>query len=182
MKIYYTIILVVITTLHLEAQNIYLCKDGRVDFISDAPLELIKASSNEMLGAINIDDRTFSFRVRTRSFEGFNSSLQKTHFNEDYMESDQYPNSTFSGKIIEEIDLSVPGTYNIRAKGKLTIHGVGIDRIIRCQVFVGNPGIDVRSGFPVFLDDQRISIPTILNQKISEEIQVKVNLSLKPQQ
>jgi len=34
------------------------------------------------------------------------------------METELFPYSTFKGRIIEEIDLSVPGQYKIRAKGK----------------------------------------------------------------
>ena len=52
------------------------------------------------------------------------------------METELFPNSTFKGKIIEEVDLSVPGEYKIRAKGKLNIHGVEIDRIVRCDLNV----------------------------------------------
>ena len=160
--------------------QIFVSNDGRIDFISDAPLELIKASSKELAGALNISDRSFSFRVASKSFQGFNTPLQRTHFNEDYMESDRYPNSTFKGKIIEEIDLNNPGTHTIRAKGILTIHGVEYNRIIRCRLEVTKELIMVNSKFTVFLDDHDISIPSIVNQKIAEEISVEVNLDLKP--
>jgi len=160
--------------------SIYVCDNGKVNFISDAPLEIIKASSDELIGALNISDRSFSFRVASRTFEGFNSSLQRTHFNEDYMESELYPNSTFKGKIIEEVHLSRPGTYSIRAKGVLTIHGVSFDRIIRCNLEVKNDRIEVSSEFTVFIDDHDITIPSILNKKIAEEIKVMINLTLVP--
>lgn len=161
-----------------EKGSIYTCRNGQASFLSDAPLEMIKASSKNLAGAINISDRSFSFLVPTKSFEGFNSSLQKTHFNEDYMESDTYPNSTFKGKIIEEVDLTVPGTYKIRAKGKMYIHGVENDRIVRCDLIVSEKKIDVTAAFTVFLADHKIGIPSILNQKIAEEIKVEISFSL----
>ena len=160
--------------------GIFICNDGKIDFTSDAPLELIKASSDKLAGALNISDRSFSFRIASNSFQGFNSPLQRTHFNEDYMESNRYPNSTFKGKIIEELDLNKPGNYTIRAKGILTIHGVDYNRIIRCNLNVTNKQIEVNSSFTVFLDDHNISIPSIVNQKIAEEISVEVSLILKP--
>jgi hypothetical protein len=52
-----------------------------------------------------------------RSFQGFNSPLQKEHFNENYVESDKFPEASFKGKIIEDQDLTVDGTYELRAKG-----------------------------------------------------------------
>ena len=157
---------------------IYTCKNGQANFLSDAPLELIKASTNSLAGALNIVDRSFSFLIPTKSFEGFNSSLQRVHFNEDYMESEIYPNSTFKGKIIEEVDLSKPGEYKIRAKGRLKIHGVENDRIVRCDLIVSEKKIDVKASFTVFLDDYHITIPSIVNQKIAEEIKLFVNLTL----
>lgn len=163
-----------------ENGKIFTCRNGQASFLSDAPLEMIKASSRNLTGAINLKDRSFSFLVPTKTFEGFNSSLQKTHFNEDYMETETYPNSTFKGKIIEEVDLSIPGTYKIRAKGKMNIHGIENDRLVRCDLVVGEGKIDVRASFTVFLSDHNITIPSILNQKIAEEIKVEISFTLTP--
>lgn len=163
-----------------EAPEIYLARDGKAYFLSDAPLEMISATSNSLSGALNISERNFSFAIPVNSFEGFNSSLQKTHFNTDYLEADVFPKATFKGKIIEEIDLGVPGKHRIRAKGKLNIHGVENDRIIRCDVEVKPGSIQIVAKFTVFLDTHEIKIPTIVNQKIAQEIQVEINLELKP--
>jgi hypothetical protein len=163
-----------------DKDQIYICRNGSVSFISDAPLELIKASNDKLSGALDVNDRSFSFQVPTKSFEGFNSSLQKVHFNEDYMETELFPNSTFKGKIIEEVDLTVPGEYKIRAKGKLNIHGIEIDRIVRCDLSVTDDKINVNAAFTVFIADHNISIPSILNQKIATEIKVDIRFTFEP--
>ena len=154
--------------------NVYGTRNGRVYFLSDAPLEMISASSEHLVGVLNILDRRFSFSIPVNTFEGFNSSLQKTHFNEDYLETDTFPQATFKGKIIEEVDLGTEGQYRVRAKGKLDIHGLSIDRIIRCDLRVHSGTIEVKADFTVFLDDHDIKIPSIVNQKIAEEIQVSI--------
>ena len=48
------------------------------------------------------------------------------HFNEDYMESGKYPKSTFKGKItnINKVNFQKDGTYPVKLKGMLEIHGV----------------------------------------------------------
>ena len=161
-------------------KTIYTTKNGEVTFLSDAPLEMIQANSRKLAGVLNIKDRNFSFTIPINSFEGFNSTLQRTHFNEDYMESDLYPTSTFKGKIIEEEDFSKPGVYKIRAKGKLNIHGVESDRIIKCDLKVSPERIEVISNFTVFLSDHNIKIPSIVNQKISEEIKVDLKFTMTP--
>jgi len=158
--------------------NIYSTREGRVYFLSDAPLEMISASSDQLIGVLNVQDRRFSFSIPVNTFEGFNSSLQKTHFNEDYLETDIYPQATFKGKIIEEVDLGMAGQYRIRAKGTLDIHGLSVDRIIRCDLRVTPGTIEVKAEFTIFLDDHDIKIPSIVNQKIAEEIQVSIECVL----
>jgi hypothetical protein len=178
------IILILITSstggIFQDRDQLYICRNGSVNFISEAPLELIKASNDKLSGALNMNDRSFSFQVPTKAFEGFNSSLQKVHFNEDYMETELFPNSTFKGKIIEEVDLSIPGDYKIRAKGKLNIHGVELDRIVRCDLRVTDNKINVNATLTVFIADHNISVPSILNQKIATEIKVDIQFTFEP--
>jgi hypothetical protein len=161
-----------------QSSSVFSSRSGKAYFLSDAPLEMISASSNALMGVLSTGDRRFSFSIPVNSFEGFNSALQQTHFNDDYLETDLYPNSTFKGKIIEEVDLGVPGTYRIRAKGKLDIHGVSHDRIIRCDVVVEPGKISVKAKFTIFLDNHDIKIPSIVNQKIAEEIKVEIEFDM----
>ncbi len=181
-KRFYTFVLILALGPNVSGQDptIFSTENGRVYFLSDAPLEMISASSEQLVGVLNIQDRRFSFSIPVNTFEGFNSSMQKTHFNEDYLETDRYPQATFKGKIIEEVDLVREGQYQIRAKGKLVIHGIANDRIIRCDLRVESGKITVTSEFTVFLDDHDIKIPSIVNQKIAEEIQVKIDFIMEP--
>ena len=125
-------LLMAITT--ISQAQVYVCKDGQVNFESDAPLELIQAQSKTLRGALDAQERTFAFTIDINSFEGFNSPLQREHFNENYMEAARFPKATFIGKIIESVDFTQPGTYILRAKGRLNIHGIEQERIIKSQV------------------------------------------------
>ncbi len=157
-------------------QMVFLAQKSKVSFVSDAPLELIKASSNRLQGAIDADKRTFAFSIPTDSFKGFNSPLQQEHFYENYIEAKAYPVSTFEGKIIEQVDLINNGSYSVRAKGKLNIHGVEQERIIKVQLRVSNGVIYAQTDFTVLLQDHNITIPKVVFQKIAEEIKVMVEV------
>lgn len=172
------IIVAVAMPLVAEGQ-IYLTFDGSVKFRSDAPLELITAASDQLRGALDTEKRTFAFSVEMNTFEGFNSPLQREHFNENYLESSKYPKATFTGKIIEDLDLTQPGTYEVRAKGNLSIHGISRERIIKSQVKVDQNGLHIQSYFTVLLEEHDINIPKIVYQKIAEEIEVWITASLK---
>jgi polyisoprenoid-binding protein YceI len=155
-------------------QNVFLAQQSKVSFVSDAPLELIKASSTKLQGAIDADKRTFAFSIPTDSFKGFNSPLQQEHFYENYIEAKAYPVSTFEGKIIEQVDLMNNGNYSVRAKGKLNIHGIEQERIIKVQLRVSGGVIYAETDFTVLLQDHNITIPKVVFQKIAEEIKVSV--------
>jgi hypothetical protein len=161
-----------------QAAKVYTCFTGDIHFRSDAPQELIKADSKELKGAIEATGKTFSFKVRVSSFEGFNSGLQKIHFNENYLESATYPEATFKGKIIEDIDWNKEGQYDIRAKGILSIHGVEQERIIKSTLTVKQGKLYIQSKFTVLLPDHNIPIPRIVKEKLAEEIKVEISATL----
>ena len=94
------------------------------------------------------------------------------------METKKYPKASFAGKIIEDIDFQKDGTYSIRAKGQLNIHGVEQERIIKSQLEVRDNKIRVQSTFTVPLADHNITIPKVVYQKIAEEISVVVDAEL----
>ena len=173
------IILIILLPVFTYSQ-LYKVSEGSVKFISDAPLELIKAQSVKLTGLLKITDKSFAFTVPMISFEGFNSSLQRTHFNENYVESSKFPNATFEGKIIEDIDFSVPGNFDIRGKGKFTIHGVEQTRIIKCKIIIQQNKILISSKFTVMLADHNITIPSVVSKKITEEGVVEINIVLVP--
>ncbi len=166
--------------LSVQAQaQIFSITKGKVDFRSDAPLELITASSKDLKGKIDVEKRQFAFSVKMNSFMGFNSPLQREHFNENYVESDVFPDASFTGKIIEEVNLAADGTYEIRAKGKFTIHGVTQDRIIKSTVVVKNGMIRLDAAFTVLLADHNIPVPKVVHEKLASEIKVNVTAELK---
>lgn len=158
--------------------GLYRTKNGLVSFTSDAPLELISAQSNELMGIIDPFNQTFAFQLDIRTLKGFNSALQQEHFYENYMETDKYEKASFSGKIIEKIDFEKNGEYTIRAKGILAIHGVKQERIIKCGLVVEDDMLIASSVFMVSLVDHDISIPKLVYQKIAEMIKVEIRAEL----
>ena len=160
--------------------TIYKTTEGHVTFSSVAEFETINASSEKLTGALDTSTQMFAFYVSNNSFVGFNSSLQQDHFNESYLESDKNPRSFFTGKIIEQVPFEKLGVYEVRAKGKLNIHGVEQERIIKCVLTIEKDVIKVTSDFSVFLADHDITIPKIVFEKISPEIKIQVLATLKP--
>lgn len=158
--------------------ELYRVEDGEAKFTSNAPLEIIKAESKRLQGVLNSKSGEFAFRIPIKSFDGFNSPLQKEHFFENYMEAESYPTATFQGKIIESIDNT---TQSIRAKGNFTIHGLSNEMIIPVTInSLENGTLSFQSTFFIKLKDHNIQVPKIVYQKIAQEILVEVKGELKP--
>ena len=171
-------ILLFLACTHVVLAQKFSVTEGKVDFASHAELELIKASSTELTGIIDTSTNRIAFRVNNKSFQGFNSGLQRQHFNDKYMESHLYPSSTFTGKIIEHVNYTQPGVYDVRVKGELEIHGQKQTRIIKGKLTVRDKGLSIETSFPVPLSDHNISIPKIVSQKIATEIEVNITATL----
>ena len=150
----------------------YATNDGRVHFVSDAPLEIIEATSDQMQGLVDVEKKIFAFKLYIKSFNGFNSPLQQVHFFENYMEANDFPITTFKGKILEPMQA---GKATYRAKGLLEIHGQSVERIIEVELDIDDEKLTYTSVFLVPLMDHDIDLPQIVYQKIAESINVTVD-------
>ena len=174
----FTLMAIAASTLAANAQ-LYSTSNGTISFFSKTPVENIEAKSTQVLSVLNVSTRELVFRVTNTTFK-FPNKLMEEHFNEKYMESEQYPNSTFKGKINEEVDLTKDGEYKVTVTGKLNIHGVEQDRTIPGTISVKEGAIALLSDFKVKEVDHKIQIPKLVVAKIAEEIDVKVDAKLLP--
>ena len=174
----------------------YKAIDTKTTFFSYAPLENITASSEDLQGVIDLNTGEFFFRLPIKSFS-FKRALMQTHFNDKYMESDKFPNSTFKGKsenLKEQIEIilnkkksekkesnsikdQVSEVFNqgIIIEGILNIHGE--EKNIKTKVIIDLEEDKIRflTIFFVDTDDFKIKIPKLLKDNISKKIEVKVS-------
>jgi len=159
--------------------QIFNTKTGVIHFISDAKLEKNEATNKQVNSALNTATGEFGFKVLITGFE-FEKALMQEHFNENYMESGKYPLSTFSGKVtnLKDINFGKDGVYNAVVEGDLTIHGV-TNKVKETGTFEVKGGkIRGRSTFTIKLKDYNINIPTAVFNKLSETIQIDVDVTM----
>ncbi|RPD46526.1 YceI family protein [Paracnuella aquatica] len=172
-RIWLFVLLILALTQAANAQNgLFATPAGKVSFFSKAPLEDIEAENNAASSLLNTTNNEVSVRIPVNKFE-FPNDLMQEHFNDDFLETAKYPVATFKGKINEVVTWNKPGTYTVTATGVLNIHGVAQQRTIKGTVQVAPNSLRLESAFVVKLADFNIKIPTLLFQKISEQIEVK---------
>lgn len=160
--------------------TVYKTLKSNIEFKSEAPMELIQAESKKLVGLLNTEKKSFAFQVAVISFQGFNSELQREHFNENYMESTKFPKIKFVGKIQENVDFKGSFEKEITLIGNLTVHGISKERTINATLKKMGDKISAKSTFEVILADHNIKIPTIVNQKLAKVITIEVNTEMMP--
>ena len=157
------------------AQKIY-TKNGHISFFSKTSMENIKADNNQVLSVLNIQTGDLQFSVIIKSFH-FEKALMEEHFNENYLESDKYPKSTFKGIIadINKINFSADGNYPVTVSGDLTMHGVTNKVNAKGNIIIKAGKITGTSVFTVALADYKITVPKLVEANISKTIEITVN-------
>lgn len=163
----------------ISSAQIYMAKTCEIVFFSEAPLENIEAKNTAAKPILNTSTNDIAIRVPIKGFV-FAKPLMQEHFNENYMESDKYPNGTFKGKINEKIDYTRDGTHKVTVTGKLDIHGVEKDRTLEGTLTIKGGEITLNSKFWVALEDHKITVPKVVFQNIADKILVTINSTLIP--
>src|SRR5579863_9034219 len=150
----------------------YMTKTGFIGFYSKTPFEDIRGENNQVYAVLDPASHHMAFAVLMKGFI-FPKELMQVHFNENYVESDKYPKTTFSGTCTGDMDLSKEGTYEVVIKGDLNLHGVTKPIETTAQLEVKKDHIKGTSVFKLKPEDFNISIPSIVRDKIASEINVK---------
>lgn len=158
---------------NLQAQGKYTLEKTEIVFNSKTPVETIRAVNNNAQGIIATGKNKFLVRVPIQAFK-FKRRLQQTHFNENYLESNKYPNATYRGTIEGNYSLSKDGVYKVTTKGDLTIHGVKKARTVPATITVKNGVATLNTSFKVKPKEHGVKIPKVVTEKIAEEIGVSI--------
>ena len=165
------IVILLFFNTNIQAQR-FLASNGEISFFSEAPLEDISAINKDVSAVYDASTTNLVFQLNITDFI-FPKALMQEHFNENYLESDIYPTSNFSGKVIDNKD------GNTTVEGDLTIHGKTNKVKVNGVLIQNEKSVLITAEFVVILDDYNIDIPTIVMYKIAQQIDVRVNITLK---
>jgi polyisoprenoid-binding protein YceI len=164
--------------LALKAQ-IYTTRNGLVGFYSKTTLEDIKAENKQVYAGIDVSQKKLGFNLLVKGFS-FRKKLMQDHFNENYIESDEYPNAKFNGNYTGEVDVTKNGVYKIQAQGQLTLHGVTKTISTPATIEVKEGKLIGNAEFKLTPGDFNITIPSLVREKIAQQIEVRVFVECNP--
>lgn len=128
------------------------------------------------MSVLNTANGELKFSVLIKNFH-FKKALMEEHFNENYIESDKFPKSTFKGTItdVSKINFSKDGTYPVTVNGDLTMHGVTKKVNTAGNINISAGKITSTAVFKIALADYNISIPRVVEANISKTIEITIN-------
>jgi polyisoprenoid-binding protein YceI len=152
-------------------------KNGYIGFFSHTPIEDIKGDNNQVASVIDISAGEVVFQVLIKSFH-FEKALLEEHFNENYMESEKFPKSTFKGSItnLSAVYFSKQGQYEVTVEGDLNIHGVTNKVSVKGNIDIVSGGINANSKFNIVPEDYKINIPGVVRNSIAKSLEVTVTM------
>jgi hypothetical protein len=161
----------------------YFTKNGKINFDATSPSspERVEAVNRSVTCVVDLKTGALQFALLMKGFE-FERALMEEHFNENYVESNKFPKSEFKGKIkdVDEIDFTKDGTYKLKVKGDITIHGETKEVETEGKLVVQGGKINADADFNLKLSDFKISIPGLVADKVAKTAKITVSCSLEP--
>jgi hypothetical protein len=154
-------------------------RSGEIKFEASMPAFEEIAAKNNTVSCI-FDSATGEIAVLglVKAFR-FKIPLMEEHFNENYLESDQFPKATFKGKVVNyDVAKVISGKTAFDVEGDLSLHG--ISRKIKTKMTFTKTGEKLISvcNFAVKPADYNIKIPSVVKSKIAETVDINLKFEL----
>ncbi len=174
-----TLIILLFISITVFAQNEMSTNTGIVYFEASMPLfEEIKATNKTVFCVLNTKTGAITSTVLIKNFH-FKIPMMEEHFNDNYMESADYPKATFKG-VIEGFNLNIIGTSpkEFKLRGLLKLHGESKNICTIAILRKVDYTLEIISDFEVNSTDFNIRIPDVLSLKVAKTVNIKTQFLL----
>lgn len=167
------LLLFLLSTTALTAKPLTI-QSGTIHFDSKTPIEKFGGGGNKVTGTIDLENKEVTVTVDLTIWTT-DGKLRTAHMHENYLETDKFPDSVFTGKITAYESQ----TGKISALGKLNLHGVELkDFNLTGTLLKVKSGYQLKANFIVKLSDFHIPVPRLLTLKVKNEIKVQADIQL----
>jgi len=172
----YNLVVLLFLCLNYSQAQVLSFDHGEVEFYTSSIMSDIEAISEEVQVKLDIPSGNVELIIPIASFE-FEYELMQEHFNEEYLESDKFPEATFKGKIAQDIS-NLSEDTEIDVSGTLTIHGITKETTFKATISKKEDFTLVKCQFLVVFKDFNVEEPSILSKSVAKDVVVKSVLYL----
>lgn len=169
--------------LHLSGQSKFYSKKGFISIVSVTPVITLKGYNKKVVTFLDTANGNIVFGLNMDDFT-FKQALAEEHFKENYVETEKYPQAKFSGKILNYTNLERTPQVEIpvEVQGVMTIHGIEKEITVKAVLIFGKDKIIARSELIIRPEEYGIRIPSLIREKIAEEVNTTVEVIYGPYQ
>lgn len=158
----------------------YMTKSGHAEFDSSVPLHSFTGESDHLIGQIKLDYSVVDFYLDVTTLETGIGKRDKDML--ETLEAEEFPFAEFYGELISSFDPEKEGPQEVTAEGEFTIHGVSRERSIQSTLEPTRDGLHLTASWTINMEDYDVEPPGILFYRVSEEIDIRIEATLKPTQ
>jgi hypothetical protein len=157
------------------SQEKMITKSATITFDASFPsFDEVRGINKNVTFVLNPETGEVASLAIMKGFE-FEIALMEEHFNENYMETDQYPKAIFRGQIEDFDQKSLSSTpKDFILKGKLELHGKSKDINVIAKISKTGPRITILSNFSVNTSDFSIPIPALIKYKLASKVNIQI--------
>jgi len=143
-----------------------------VAFDATTPKDALpKAENKTVIGSVDFTTGDVAFEANVKNFNFSNPKIQE-HFNAaNWMNSDQFPKFTYTGKIdkVNKVKLNKDGVYKTKVTGTMTVKGVSKPVEANGTATVAGGKVTVTAELKIKLEDFGITGQPIEAGKVAKE-------------
>jgi hypothetical protein len=175
-KIIVSILVFIMSSNTIFAQKVFETKSAIVQFISIDDRD-IDATNNEVTSKLEPNGK-LTFNMLAKGFH-FEMKKMEEHFNDDYIESNKFPNVFFNGQItnFKSINFSKNGSYPVTVTGTMQVHGVNKNIQTNGVIEIVNGLPKASAKFIVRLKE--FGMGGIMINMVADKIEVNITASYK---
>ncbi len=172
------VLLLAIGQLHAQ---VYKTENGKVAFVSKAPLNEFTGTSENLQGLIDLNQNMLDFFVDLNTLNT-GIGLRDKHMRDNYLETKKHPYGEFTGRLKTPLEMAIGKTYEVVAVGDFKLHGVSKSIEVPGQIKVlSESQLELTANFKVKLGDYKISVPKVVFYELSEIQEVNIQAVFKKQ-
>ncbi|QBN18319.1 YceI family protein [Flavobacterium nackdongense] len=160
----------------------FITRSGEIKFEASMPaFEEVAAKNNTVSCVFDSSTSEIAVLALIKAFR-FKVPLMEEHFNENYIESDQFPKATFKGKLINYDGAKMKSEKTaFEVEGVLTLHGQSRNIKTKINFVPSGNKLYLTSTLKVKTSDFKIEIPSVVKNKIAETVAINLKFELEKQ-
>ncbi|MDR9366576.1 MAG: YceI family protein [Balneolaceae bacterium] len=173
---------IIFGSLSLLGAQTFISDNGYVEFVSTAPLNTFKGTSENLHGLIDLEKNRIDFYVDLNTLDTGIARRDRDMRNT-YLESDKYPFAEFTGEFSQGLEyvLSADSMTEVSAIGTFTMRDIDQELVVDGTITSTEDSLFLEASWTILLKDFDIERPGILFYELAEEQTINIKIDLKKQ-